>query len=90
MKADFLKAGGKVYLNSEVTKIKQREDSVNVECKDGQEFASDYVVVATTANVATDIVKGLPTEKYRFYPKPSTVRLPRSVFISKTFPLEKN
>ena len=63
MKEDFIKAGGKVFLNSEVTKIKQSEDSVNVECKDGQEFASDYVVVATTANVATDIVKGLPTEK---------------------------
>lgn len=63
MKEDLLKAGGKVYLDSEVTKVEENGDSVKVECKDGREFSADYAVVATTTDVTKNIVKGLPMEK---------------------------
>lgn len=63
MKEDFLKAGGRLYLNFEVTKIEQDKDSVKIECKNGRRFTADYAVVATPADIAAVIVKDLPGEK---------------------------
>jgi len=61
----FVDAGGCLYLNSEVKKITQSVESVKIECDDGRIFTSDYVVVATPADVTRDIVSNLTVEKIR-------------------------
>ena len=57
------KSGVRLVLNSEVTEVQQGGDSVNVTCHDGKEYSSDYVIVATPADVAKEIVKDLKPEK---------------------------
>ena len=60
---DFLAAGGRLELDSEVVEVKQDSDIVNLTCSDGREFSGDYVIVATPADTAKDIVADLPTSK---------------------------
>ena len=57
------KSGVRLVSNSEVTEVRQGGDSVNVTCHDGKEYSSDYVIVATPADAAKEIVKDLKPEK---------------------------
>lgn len=57
------KSGVRPVLNSEVTEVRQDGDSVTVSCRDGKEYSSDYVIVATPADVAKEIVKDLKPDK---------------------------
>ncbi|MFC2149178.1 flavin monoamine oxidase family protein, partial [Candidatus Auribacterota bacterium] len=65
MMDDIVKAGGRVLLNSAVTKVEQAGDSVSVETEGGWKYTGKYVVVATPPNVTRYIVKGLPTDKIK-------------------------
>jgi monoamine oxidase len=63
MTEDFLEAGGRLELDSEVTAVVQNGDAVNVTCRDGREFTSAHAIVATQVDVVIDIVKDLPASK---------------------------
>ena len=65
MKEDFVKAGGRVFLNSEVSKVSQTPSSVVAECSDGRRYTAEYLIMATPAHVARQIVSGLPAKKTR-------------------------
>ncbi len=60
---DCEKSGGRLILDSEVTKVSQSDDSVIVICRNGKEYSSNYVIVATPAEVAKNIVKDIKPEK---------------------------
>ncbi len=60
---DCEKSGVRLVLDSEVTEVVQSGDSVKVSCHNGKEYSSDYVIVATPAEVAGEIVKDLKPEK---------------------------
>jgi monoamine oxidase len=57
------KSGVRLVLDSEVTEVRQSGDSVKVSCRNGNEYSSDYVIVATPSEVAKEIVKDLTPEK---------------------------
>jgi monoamine oxidase len=61
---DFLAAGGRLELDSEVTEVKQDGDIVQLTCSDGRGFSNSYVVVETPADTAKDIVVDLPSSKF--------------------------
>ncbi|MFA6430813.1 MAG: NAD(P)/FAD-dependent oxidoreductase [Candidatus Margulisiibacteriota bacterium] len=63
MSKDFQKAGGKLILNAEVTEVSQSGKTVEVLCRNGQKYSSNYVIVTTPANVAKNIIKGLSPKK---------------------------
>ncbi|MFA4887991.1 MAG: FAD-dependent oxidoreductase [Candidatus Omnitrophota bacterium] len=65
MSKEYMKAGGRLALNSEVTEISQDGKAVYIHCRDGKVYSSDYAVVTMPANTAKEIIKGLSPRKYR-------------------------
>ena len=65
MKEDFVKAGGRIFFKSEVSKVSQTPSSVIAECADGRRYTAEYLIMATPAHVAKKIVSDLPAEKAR-------------------------
>lgn len=63
MKDDFRKAGGRLFLKTEVAKVSQSASSVVAECADGRKYAAEYLIMATPAHVAKQIIPDLPAKK---------------------------
>ncbi len=63
MADDFVAAGGVLRLSSQVTDIENTPSGVRVSVGDGRSYDADHVVMATTAPVARNIVKGMSPEK---------------------------
>ncbi|MDY6795097.1 MAG: NAD(P)/FAD-dependent oxidoreductase [Actinomycetota bacterium] len=60
---DCEKSSVRLVLNCEVTEVQQDGDEVMVRCGNGEEYSSDYAIVATPAGVAREIVRDLSPEK---------------------------
>jgi monoamine oxidase len=65
MNDDLRKAGGRTFVNSEVSRVSQTRSSVTAECADGRRYTADYLIMATPAFVTKAIVSALPKEKAR-------------------------
>lgn len=65
MSKEYRKAGGQLIFNAEVTEISQEGKTVNVRCRNGQKYSSDYVIATVPANIAKNIIKGLSPKKYK-------------------------
>ncbi|MEI7501294.1 MAG: FAD-dependent oxidoreductase [Bacteroidota bacterium] len=63
MLKDCKNAGMKLVLGADVTEVKQKGTQVMIICRDGREYASEYVVVAVPSFAAKEIVKELSAEK---------------------------
>jgi monoamine oxidase len=66
MKEDIVKAGGRVLLEDGALAIEQTPELVKVQCNAGKAFRADYVVVATPADVAAQLVYNLSAKKKPF------------------------
>ena len=86
MAEDVHRVGGRVYLNSEVTSVEQIGNAIKVECSDGRVFISDYVIVATPANVTKMIVSNLPADKEAALVAVSYTRVAELLLSVKNFP----